>query len=60
MNMRQCNKKLPHITRHVQFGKLGQIIDKIAALQKLKDEGRTIFFLHAIQKTYNVVPDWDT
>jgi hypothetical protein len=59
MNMRQCYEKLPHVTHHVQFSESWQIIAKIPAFQKLKDERRTIFFLHAIQKTHNVVPHMD-
>ena len=49
MNMSQRNKKLPHVTNHVQFSELGQIMVKVPALDKLEDERRAVVFLHAIQ-----------
>ena len=49
MYMRQRNKKLPHVTNHVQFSELGQITEKVPALDKLEDERRAVVFLHAIQ-----------
>lgn len=46
--MRQCNKKFPHITRHVQFCELWQVIDEVSALHELEDEGRAIVFAHTV------------